>query len=201
MAVDSATNGPKVPCPAPGQRSGPGRHRPPQTAPVDFERDVRPILQGSWLSCHAGPVVQAELRMDSRDALRKGGVSGTALVPGKSGESLLLQRVRGEGGALRMPPGLPLPDEQVALLAAWVDAGAPWPEAVPTGVPVAGGAPMGATEGATTGRLDFVRDIQPILTASCYACHAGEKPWVRPRFDAKSTALKVIAPGQSGRAA
>jgi hypothetical protein len=146
---------------------------------VDFERDVRPILKTSCVACHAGPVVQAELRMDRREALLKGGLSGPAVVPGRSKDSLLVQRVRGEGGMIRMPPGLSLSDEQIATLAAWVDAGAPWPEEGPAGA------------------VDFVRDIQPLFAASCYTCHAGEKPRGQTRFDAKATAMKVIVPGKS----
>jgi hypothetical protein len=157
-------------------------------AAVDFERDVRPILKTSCQSCHLGPVVQAELRMDSREALLKGGVSGPAVVPGKSKDSLLLQRVRGEGGPVRMPPGLVLSDAQIATLAAWVDAGAPWPETAATVEP-----PLAPSAGA----VDFVRDIQPLFAASCYTCHAGEKPRGQTRFDAKATAMKVIAPGKS----
>ncbi|HEY5908177.1 MAG TPA: DUF1549 domain-containing protein, partial [Vicinamibacteria bacterium] len=133
------------------------------------------------MACHAGPVVQAELRMDSRPALLKGGVSGPALLVGKSRESPLLQRVRGEGGGMRMPPGPPLPDEQIAILAAWVDSGAPWPDE------------------SATGAVDFVRDIQPILQASCFTCHSGEKPAGQTRFDARSTAMKVIAPGNGAQ--
>jgi hypothetical protein len=135
-------------------------------ARVDFDRDVRPILKTSCQACHLGPIAQADLRMDSRDSLLKGGVSGPAIVPGESHSSLLLGRVRGEGGPPRMPPGLSLSDAQIATLAAWVDAGAPWPESVV--------------------EVDFVRDIEPLLAASCYACHAGDKPRGQTRFDVKA---------------
>lgn len=148
---------------------------------VDFERDVRPILETSCRECHSGPIVQAELRLDSREGLVKGGISGTAVVPGRSAESLLLQRVRGEGGGLRMPPGPPLTDGEIAALAAWIDAGASWPEA-------------GATPPSDS--VDFVGDIQPVLKANCYTCHAGEKPLGKTRFDSKTTAFKVIVPGK-----
>jgi mono/diheme cytochrome c family protein len=80
-----------------------------------------------------------------------------------------------------MPLGLPLSEAQVTTLAAWIDAGAPWPERT-----------LGAAES-----VDFVRDIQPLFTAHCYTCHAGEKPLGRTRFDAKGTAMKVIVPGKS----
>jgi mono/diheme cytochrome c family protein len=131
-------------------------------------------------------VVQAELLLDSREALLKGGVSGPAVVPGHSAASLFMKRVRGEGGLPRMPMGLTLPEEQVAVLAAWIDAGAPWPDAGPAAAPASSG-----------GTVDFVRDVQPILKASCFACHAGEKPMGQTRFDARSTAMKVIQPGKS----
>lgn len=150
--------------------------------PVDFRRDIEPILRTSCVQCHAGANVQAGLSLDSRAGLLQGGVSGPAIVAGRSADSLLLQRVRGQGVAMRMPPGGVLTDSQVATLAAWVDAGVPWPEAEPAAV----GNPV-----------DFVRDIQPIFRANCYTCHSGEKPLGKTRFDAKATALTVIVPGRS----
>ncbi|HVQ31819.1 MAG TPA: DUF1549 domain-containing protein, partial [Vicinamibacteria bacterium] len=153
---------------------------------VDFSRDVEPILRTSCLACHAGPVVQAELRLDSRADLLKGGVSGAAVVAGRSAASLLLKRVRGEGGAARMPPGGALSEAQIATLAAWVDAGAAWPEGSSTPVAV----PLDA-------RVDFVRDVQPVFKANCYTCHSGEKPLGKTRFDARTTAMSVIVPGKS----
>jgi mono/diheme cytochrome c family protein len=150
-----------------------------QPAP-DFERDVWPVLRSSCLACHSAAASQAELRLDSRAGLLKGGVSGPAAVPGKSAESLLVRRVRGEGAPMRMPPGQTLPDATIAVLASWIDAGAPWPEAA-----------------ATSGGVDFVKDVQPIFATRCAPCHYGEKPRGGTRFDAKSTAMKVIVPGKS----
>jgi hypothetical protein len=46
-------------------------------------------------------------------------------------------------------------------------------------------------------KIDFVRDIQPIFQNACAPCHFGEKPKAEPRLDNRTTALKVITPGNS----
>ena len=97
----------------------PGSSAPP---PPDFEREIRPLLESACLACHSGAVVQADLRMDSREALLRGGVSGPAVVPGRSADSLLLKRIRGEGDLPRMPMGRTLEEAQVLALAAWIEA-------------------------------------------------------------------------------
>ena len=91
-------------------------------APPDFEREIRPLLESACLACHSGAVVQADLRMDSREALLRGGVSGPAVVPGRSAQSLLMKRIRGEGSLPRMPMGRTLEETEVQALAAWIDA-------------------------------------------------------------------------------
>jgi hypothetical protein len=65
------------------------------------------------------------LRLDSREALLKGGTRGPAIVPGKPAESLLLRAVR-QDGTLRMPPSGKLKDAEIAVLAQWIEMGAPW---------------------------------------------------------------------------
>jgi mono/diheme cytochrome c family protein len=99
-------------------------------APVDFTRDVQPILQKHCYTCHGGEkVTGGGLRLDSRAAAMKGGDSGLAIVPGNSEHSLIVRRVRGLDGAERMPfKGPPLAESDIALLRAWVDQGAAWPE-------------------------------------------------------------------------
>src|SRR5690606_17180060 len=66
-------------------------------------------------------------RLDSRDAILKGGDSGPAAVPGKPAESLLIRAVRHEEGAPEMPEGDKLTDQQIAALVRWVEMGAPYP--------------------------------------------------------------------------
>ena len=92
-----------------------------QEKKIDFARDVAPILKASCASCHSGEGAQAELRLDAKAAAMKGGVSGAAIIPGSSKESLLIKRIHGEGGGMRMPPGnRPLPKEQIDVLARWI---------------------------------------------------------------------------------
>ena len=75
----------------------------PTTQPTPrFEQHVRPILKAHCFECHgesAKPKAGLDLRL--RRSLVAGGESGTALVPGKPGESLLFQRIRTH----QMPPG------------------------------------------------------------------------------------------------
>ena len=109
---------------------------PPQRASVDdafFEARVRPVLAVNCYGCH-GPEKQANmLRVDSRESLLRGGKRGSALVPEKPEESLLIQAVRHQG--LQMPLGGRLEDSEVDALADWVRRGAPWPATVVTEVP------------------------------------------------------------------
>ncbi len=103
--------------------------------PVDFDRDIRPILEGSCWNCHGPDRHRSGLRLDSRDALLKGGDSGPAAVEGKSAESLLIQLVSGKDPERVMPDEGPrLAADQIALLSAWIDAGIAWGTA-PTRAP------------------------------------------------------------------
>jgi hypothetical protein len=99
--------------------------------PVDYSRDIRPILTKHCLSCHGPKKQRSGLRLDSAAAARTGGNSGPALVPGKSGASRLIQAVSGGNDEVpAMPPKGPrLPAAEIALLRTWIDGGA----AIPTG--------------------------------------------------------------------
>ena len=96
-----------------------------------FEKEIRPLLVEHCYQCHSGgsEKLQAELRVDFRDALLKGGDSGPVIVPGNADESLLIHSVRYE--SYEMPPKGKLPDADIALLEKWVNDGAPWPDEPP----------------------------------------------------------------------
>ena len=76
--------------------------------------------------CHAGAKHKGGLRLDSREAVLKGGETGPAVVPGKPDESLLMHAVRHRDG-LAMPPKGKLNESQIAALEQWIKAGAVWP--------------------------------------------------------------------------
>lgn len=92
-----------------------------------FEKRIRPLLDSKCLGCHNADVQMGKLRLDSREAMMKGGVSGPAIEPGRPDQSLLIEAVRQEGD-LKMPKGGRLSDPEITDLEAWVKMGAPWPE-------------------------------------------------------------------------
>src|SRR5207245_2664427 len=101
---------------------------PAAAAPVDYLTDVRPILAKHCYQCHGAKAQKAGLRVDTAAALKQGGDSGPAVVPGDSGKSLLIAAVTGADGVTRMPlKKPPLGDEPTRILKAWIDAGAPAP--------------------------------------------------------------------------
>jgi mono/diheme cytochrome c family protein len=104
---------------------------PPASTPVDFVRDIQPILEASCTKCHGRGKAKGDLRIDTRADLLKGGETGPAAIPGKSAESYLIEVVSGLNPDNVMPQkGSRLKPEQVGLLRAWVDQGLPWPESV-----------------------------------------------------------------------
>ncbi|MBL9122977.1 MAG: DUF1549 domain-containing protein [Planctomycetaceae bacterium] len=95
---------------------------------VDFAADIKPLL-GRCVQCHARGQRKGGLQIETRETLLKGGDSGPALIEGKSGASHLIELVAAADAESRMPPeGEPLTAEQVGLLRAWIDQGAPWEE-------------------------------------------------------------------------
>jgi hypothetical protein len=100
----------------------------PDSASLDFfEKHVRPVLVTHCLECHGEKKQESNLRLDSRDAVLKGGDLGPAAIPGKPAESHLVQAVKRDGD-LQMPPVAPLKPAEVEALAQWVELGLPWPE-------------------------------------------------------------------------
>src|ERR1044071_3070799 len=91
-----------------------------------FEAKIRPVLVANCYDCHAEQV-SAGLRLDSRDALLKGGRSGPAIVAGDPDKSLLIQAVRQTSDKLKMPKGGRLRPDEIDALVEWVRAGATWP--------------------------------------------------------------------------
>jgi len=99
-------------------------------APVDYLREVKPLLAAHCYKCHGATQQKNGLRLDTADAVRKGGEHGPAIRPGDSAGSLLLQAVRGTHETITQMPYKrpPLDDAAIAKLAAWIDSGAAAPE-------------------------------------------------------------------------
>jgi mono/diheme cytochrome c family protein len=96
---------------------------------IEFDRDIRPILETSCLRCHGPERPKSHFRLDDRDAALKGGNDGVDILPGRASESPLLQRVASSDENNQMPPpgkGERLTPAQLDLLRAWIDQGADW---------------------------------------------------------------------------
>ncbi len=98
--------------------------------PVDFEKQVRPILEEHCFDCHGEETQKHHLRMDNTVGILRGGESGEPLMlPGKSANSYLIARVTSENQKELMPPkGERLTPEQVMTLRRWIDEGAKMPD-------------------------------------------------------------------------
>src|SRR3984893_6079126 len=166
-----------------------GADNPPATsASAQFFKDkIRPILTQNCYACHTDSAMGAmgQLRVDSREALLKGGGRGPAIVPGDPEKSLLIEAVR-QTGALKMPMGGQLTEQQVADLVAWVKMGAPWdPEehAEPT-VPA-----VGPAAASPVGEDFFETKVRPIFANVCSNCH-GDTVTSGLRVDSRESLLK-----------
>lgn len=95
---------------------------------VDFNRDVRPILNQTCVSCHGGVRQKNGVSFIYRDeALGKGTSGRRTIVPGHPEASELIARVSSTDPEVRMPyHAPPLPPQQIALLKQWIKEGAHW---------------------------------------------------------------------------
>jgi len=101
----------------------------PSGSRIDFVRDIEPIFAAKCYSCHGPQEQEGQLRLDVRAIVRKGGISGSLVVPGQSAQSLLYKRLIDDEQGDRMPLDQdPLTDEQIELIRRWMDQGAAWPD-------------------------------------------------------------------------
>ena len=94
-----------------------------------FEKKIRPVLVDNCYKCHSAnsEKLKGELRLDTREGIRKGGESGHAVVPNNLKESLLIEAIRYGDEDLAMPPKEKLPASVVADFEKWIMMGAPDP--------------------------------------------------------------------------
>src|SRR5580698_9030902 len=101
-------------------------------APVEFNRDVRPILADKCFICH-GPdaaTKKVPFRLD-REEFAKADLGGGrhAIVEGNTAASLLLARITSPDNSRRMPPAYTqqtLTDTEIGTLRRWIEQGAKW---------------------------------------------------------------------------
>ena len=143
-----------------------------------FEAKVRPLLVARCYSCHT-ETASGGLRLDSRQAMLKGGNSGPAVAAGDADSSLLIQAVSRTHARLKMPPTGQLEATDVENLKEWIAQGAVWPE--------------------SPGEF-FLSKVKPVLEAKCFACHTN-RPMGGLRLDSKQALQKggksgpVLVPG------
>ncbi|CAN5576311.1 hypothetical protein BH11PLA2_BH11PLA2_26270 [soil metagenome] len=113
--------------------------------PVDFQRDVRPILSNSCFKCHGPATQKSDLRLDSLEHAK----NKDAIVPKEPTKSEIIARITALDESERMPPKDTAPKltpKQVEILKAWIAQGAeytphwafvpPKKASVPAGHPV-----------------------------------------------------------------
>ncbi|HXJ21450.1 MAG TPA: c-type cytochrome domain-containing protein [Polyangia bacterium] len=108
---------------SPGVVTPPPAAPPPSAPPPGFAKDVAPILDRWCVSCHGEKEAQAGLRLDSYEAILKGGDDGPVVVPGDVEQSQLLAQVERRARPA-MPPKKRLPRDPVAVIRAWIASGA-----------------------------------------------------------------------------
>ena len=127
-------------------------------AEVSFEKQVQPVLASACLSCHGEKKPKGELQLHTHAGLLEGSEYGKVVVPGKPEKSTLYTTtvLPSDDDEIMPPKGEPLTADQANVLKEWIAAGAKWPEGLVI---------------QQVRRIDFVKDIKPILEASCVSCH------------------------------
>jgi mono/diheme cytochrome c family protein len=86
------------------------------------------LLKTQCMGCHNAEKKKGGLSLETRDLALKGGENGTAMVVGDADHSALVKALSDAGDA-HMPPKKQMPEKQINLLKAWVNAGAVWDDA------------------------------------------------------------------------
>jgi hypothetical protein len=92
---------------------------------VDFAHDIAPLIKARCGECHTNGKYKGSFSLDTREAILKAKV----VIPGKSGQSELMERITSADPEFRMPSKKdPLTAKEIALIRTWIDQGLPWQE-------------------------------------------------------------------------
>src|SRR5262245_34670471 len=101
---------------------------------IDFVRDIQAIFKESCLECHGPKKQRGKLSLESLTAIR-GAESGHSILPANAKGSTLIELLLTADEEERMPrKAPPLSREKIALLGAWIDQGATWPDSASVAV-------------------------------------------------------------------
>lgn len=149
-------------------------------AAVDFDRQVRPILESACVHCHGETKQQGDYRLDTKEEAFKPVDDELMLVAGEPDQSpLYTTTVLPSDHDDVMPPskdGPPLDPSQTEILRAWIAGGAAWPEGVKL---------------EQQPRVSFVKHIQPIFETTCVSCHNPDKMKGDYDMTTKAAAFKM----------
>ena len=112
-------------------------------ADPDFVKDIAPSLEASCVKCHNSTKSKGKLNIETKEAAMKGGkeAGDKFIIAGKPDDSVMIKSIllpEDEDEAMPPKDKAPRPDAaQLALLKAWIAAGAVWPDGVKLKVPAA----------------------------------------------------------------
>ncbi|MEO6686979.1 MAG: DUF1549 domain-containing protein, partial [Dyadobacter sp.] len=108
--------------------SNKGELNPQQIQELNVE--VRTILAHNCYSCHSETKTKGELRLDSKEAIMKGGEDGVVVVANHPDKSEIIRRITlPQGDKEAMPTkGKRLTEKEIGILKFWIEKGAVWPD-------------------------------------------------------------------------
>jgi len=93
-------------------------------APIDFERQIQPLINDRCLECHSQDKRKGGLSLASYADALDGGRNGPAIRPGNSARSILIHRLTGAVEPQMPKDKDPLTPAEIALIRRWIDQGA-----------------------------------------------------------------------------